>query len=548
MIQINIGRVRALYNLIGPRVAIVLGTSISVGVLLGIIEVITASVLYSVLVEFNLVTGRNDGTIAPLGLTPIPALLIFSTCAALFRFIGQLLPALASHDFNRRLREALTRNVLGGVVERHVLSVADVSHLLTNVIQRSSDFVFSVTAAAVAICLFALLLAGLFYTSWQMTVVALFFTGVLGLLLISMRRLYGRYVDILHQRSRQFVTMLLRDTRNSHLLRILGANEEEIGRLLSVSRQHIYALRRYYFWFSFSSNLPLLAWSFLLVGLLSFNARMQFLSAEGLLPLIYLLMRLGGSIGSLSTAIGQLQQNRPYVAELARSIPFLFPEDAAPVAAGDVPQRLFPLLVKGLSVGRDTPLVDNIDLSVGEGEMVLVSGPSGRGKTTMILTLIGLLKPLAGEIKWGGIPVDDIDPSKMRRRIGYAGMEPYLIDADIRTNLLFGLEQNVDEADIDCALRIACAEFVYDLDGGLKHVLRESGEGISAGQKQRLSLARCLLRRPEILMLDEATANIDEATEAAIMERIRVAFPNLLIVAVSHRASLRRYAQVVVEI
>ena len=89
---------------------------------------------------------------------------------------------------------------------------------------------------------------------------------------------------------------------------------------------------------------------------------------------------------------------------------------------------------------------------------------------------------------------------------------------------------------------------MFGLQGGLGHHLGESGDGISAGQKQRLALARCLLRRPEILLLDEATSNIDEDTEKQIMEGLKATFPDLLIIAVSHRTSLRRYATVQVEL
>lgn len=165
------------------------------------------------------------------------------------------------------------------------------------------------------------------------------------------------------------------------------------------------------------------------------------------------------------------------------------------------------------------------------------------------MTLIGILNPLAGKVSWGGESIETIDPVSLRRRLGYAGPEPYLLDADIRTNLVFGMERdNVSTAEIEHVLRLACAEFVFDLEGGLLHRLQEAGEGISAGQKQRLSLARCLLRAPDILLLDEATANIDEETEGQIMSRIRTAYPEMLIIAVSHRASLRRYATKTIEI
>jgi ABC-type bacteriocin/lantibiotic exporter with double-glycine peptidase domain len=160
-----------------------------------------------------------------------------------------------------------------------------------------------------------------------------------------------------------------------------------------------------------------------------------------------------------------------------------------------------------------------------------------------------LVPPLGGRVSWSGTLLNTIDPVDLRRKVGFAGAEPYLIDADIRTNLLFGLDRiDIAETEIEHALRVACADFVYDLEGGLSHQLRENGDGISAGQKQRLALARCLLRGPEVLLLDEATANIDEETEHLLFERLLQAYPDLLIVAVSHRSSLRNFATRILEV
>ena len=150
---------------------------------------------------------------------------------------------------------------------------------------------------------------------------------------------------------------------------------------------------------------------------------------------------------------------------------------------------------------------------------------------------------------WDDAPLEHIDAEHLRRRLGFAGPEPYLIDADIRTNLTFGLgAPTIDEIAIERALHVACAEFVYDLDGRLAYQLRENGDGISAGQKQRIALARCILRQPDVLILDEATANLDEPTERLFFERLFHAFPEMMVIAVSHRSSLRAFATRLVEL
>lgn len=548
-IQIARRRLGDIYRLASGRVIALVAISVPVGVILGIVEIVTASVLYSVLVEFKLVSADHGATRLPLGLNPVLVLLLLSIIAAALRFSAQWLPSMANHSFIARFREGLVQSVLGGVVERSVLSVAEISHLLSNVVQKSGDFIFSFATTATGFCLMLLILSGLLFMSWQMTVIALVFVAFLGLLLVLLRRVYSRYIEQVHVYSRRFGVTFLRDARNNHLLRIFGANEREISRLFGFSRAYFHNFKRYYTWYSFSNSIPALAGVFLIVGMFGLNARMQFLPPEGLLPLVYLVLRMAGGLGSLAMAIGQMHQTRPYFDELFQYLPEVFPEEHPAPMGGEMPAGLFPLVVTDLRFGRNAALASPVSLSARSGDVILISGQSGRGKTTFVMTLVGFLEPLGGRVDWGGMAIERIDRTQLRRRIGYAGPEPYMIDADIRTNLLFGLDSiKVSDAEIEEALRLARADFVFDLEGGLSYRLQEAGEGVSAGQKQRLALARCILRRPEVLLLDEATANIDEETEGQVIENLRRKFPTLLIIAVSHRASLRRFATVTVEI
>ena len=540
---------RSLYRLLGPNVTAMMIASIPVGITLGIVEIVTASVLYAVLATFHLVAATPVSSAITFGLEPVTALFIFTILAALLRYASQTLPALSDYALTMRLREALVRSTLGGVTERSVMSVAETSHLVANVVPRGGECANGMSAVAAAVCLLGLVLIGLIRTSWQLAIIALGFGASLAVLLVTLRKSYGKYVALIYPFFQKFNNAMIRAARNNHFLRVHGANQREAEMLIEMSRNNLVAAKNYTLLFGLSCNIPAPAAVFVVVGVFWLNARFGFLPVEGLVPLVYLLSRTGSGVAEIAMAVGRVQRNWPYLKDLLAHTRDLFPENEPPITSTDVPQRFLPLDVKSLRFGRTAALTCPVNLSACGGDVVLISGSSGRGKTTLVMTLIGLIHPIGGAIYWGGMPIDRIDAKRLRRVLGYAGPEPYLIDSDIRTNLLFGIEPgSVTDADIVRALRLAKADFVFDLQGGLGHHLRESGDGISAGQKQRLALARCLLRRPEILLLDEATSNIDEDTEKQIMDGLRATFPDLLIIAVSHRTSLRRYATVQVEL
>ncbi len=540
-----------IYRLVGPKVCAVVAASVPAGVLLGGVEIVTASVLYAVLAEFNLVTKTSLSSAVTLGMNPVIALFVFTVLAALLRYASQTLPILSDYALTTRLREALVRSTLGGATERSVISVSETSHLLANVVPRVGEFVNGLATLAAALCLVLLVLFGLFRLSWQLTIIALAFGGALAMALFLLRRSYGKYVEQIHPFLRKFNMALIRATRNNHFLRVNGVNESEAEALIDLSRKNMNAAKSYSLLFGLSTNIPAPAAIFVVVGVFWLNARLAFVPVDGLVPLVYLLSRTGSGIAELSNAIARLQRNWPHVVELRAHVDEFFPPRSGPSPGVDAPKRLLPLEVRNLRFGREAALARSVSLSAGQGDVVLVSGPSGRGKTTFVMTLIGLIEAMDGNVSWGGMPVGDIDPGRLRRCLGYAGPEPYLIDGSVRENLLFGIEHDqnaITDAEFERALKLARADFVFHLQGGLSYELREAGEGISAGQKQRLALARCILRRPQILLLDEATSNIDEETERQIVDGLKDAFPDLLIIAVSHRASLRRYATVQIDL
>jgi ABC-type multidrug transport system fused ATPase/permease subunit len=197
------------------------------------------------------------------------------------------------------------------------------------------------------------------------------------------------------------------------------------------------------------------------------------------------------------------------------------------------------------------PVFTGFDLAVKPGSFTVLIGPSGCGKSTLIGLLLGVVSPQSGSVEvldgTSAAALSTLRP-RLLRSVGYVGPESFLIEGTLRDNLLYGLGREPSSEEILLALRQAECDFVASLPLGLSHQLTEQGQGLSAGQKQRLSLARALLRRPTVLILDEATANLDSATEARLIETLGRFKGRMTIVAATHREALLTLADQVVRL
>lgn len=194
------------------------------------------------------------------------------------------------------------------------------------------------------------------------------------------------------------------------------------------------------------------------------------------------------------------------------------------------------------------PVLDGISLEIPVGQLTVITGPSGSGKTTLIDLVAGLLHADSGAIRVDGQALNDIDHHQWRRLIGYVPQDPLLINDSVLKNLTLG-EPDLGPAEAEQALRMADAwTFVEQLPQGLDTALGERGGRLSGGQRQRLAIARALIHGPRLLILDEATSNLDQATEAAIIETIEHLKGQLTLLAVSHDEGLVRAADQVIRI
>nr|WP_258403032.1 ATP-binding cassette domain-containing protein [Burkholderia multivorans] len=174
-------------------------------------------------------------------------------------------------------------------------------------------------------------------------------------------------------------------------------------------------------------------------------------------------------------------------------------------------------------------------LSIEPGERIAILGRVGAGKSTLLRLLGGLAMPVQGRILFNDTPLPLIDVADVRRDVGMLLQESSLFYGTLRENLLIANPLATDDA-ILAAMKVACADqLLLRQPHGLDLKLRESGIGLSGGQKQALMLARVILRAPNVLLLDEPTASLDDATERAIVERLRQWLGNRTLIVATHR-------------
>ena len=192
--------------------------------------------------------------------------------------------------------------------------------------------------------------------------------------------------------------------------------------------------------------------------------------------------------------------------------------------------------------GAELPVLDNVSFTVRAGQTLAVIGSTGSGKTTLVSLIPRLFDATSGSVLLDGVDVRDLAPEALWSRVGIVPQKPYLFSGTVASNLGYGKE-NATEEEMWTALRTAQAEdFVRAMPGGLDAVIAQGGSNVSGGQRQRLAIARALIRHPEIYLFDDSFSALDLATDARLREALAPSVRDAVVVIVAQRVSTIRDA------
>lgn len=191
--------------------------------------------------------------------------------------------------------------------------------------------------------------------------------------------------------------------------------------------------------------------------------------------------------------------------------------------------------------------IDDISFELKSGDTAAFVGPSGSGKSTLVKLLVGLYRPVGGSILFNDIPATDIRYNEMRRQIGFVTQETQLFFGSIKDNLLFVKPDATEDEMLAALHQASCDGMLARSEKGINTILGEGGMKLSGGEKQRIAIARALLRHPRLLIFDEATSALDSLTEEAITETIRRISEQKdpVTILIAHRLSTIMHADVI---
>lgn len=518
-----------------------LAAAVACGALGGLLLIVQAFLLAAA-IHLVVVMQRGPEALWPL----LAALLLVIALRALLHWAGERAGARAAALVKQRLRRAVFDAMLlrgPGWIREH-RSGALASALIEQIEAFDGYFARYLPAMALAVFLPPAMVVAILPRE---PVVALLLLATLPLIPLFMA-LVGMSAAASSRRQLQALTRMgghfVERLRGLATLKLYGRAEaelEEVRRVTDGVRSHTLAVLRIAFLSSavleFFAALAVAGVALYLglsyLGLL--NLRTAPLSLEVglfcllLAPDVYLPLRnLATHYHDRASALAAAEELRTLLDSDLPQAPAKHPE--APLAAAHAGRPLPQPDAIGLSLDQVTLrlgageriALDGVSCSVAPGEILALAGPSGSGKTTVLEVILGLRQPQQGSVLWNGVPFADLDPASLRDRLAYMSQRPHLFHGSLAENLRL-FDPDASNAQVEAAARAAgVLDFAAELPRRLDTPLGERGFGLSGGQVQRLALARVFLRQAPLLLLDEPTAHLDRATEAALLERLAV--------------------------
>lgn len=551
-------------HFLGRRCLRWVATGVIAGLLLLGVEYVFAHSLQSVL---HLLTGATGYSVTFICAT----LLAASIARGALQFVALQSATLVHEQIVAKGRLAIFEFFFGG--ESGVPELSRINAMMSEVFSRSATFVYNSSLILSYLVQAVGILALLLFMSPLLSVGALFTIGLAGLAVLSLNRTARQLSVRLVPLASGIQARLTHVVHNWFLVRAMRLERKEKAELSQMVTDYGAISIRTNALANLNAAFPSALGGVVIVSLVFTQLRWNAISGTDFLAFLYLFVRLVQCLSQLASCAGQIGNTLPAFG-LAVEFAGKFPksslqgfdrriaalgmlgrlssprsdEDRGGHAGSEPSPPRLELAGLGFRYAPDAPWVfRGLNVTLEPGKVLGIAGPSGSGKSTLLALLLGLLKPREGTVAVAGRAPDEYFASAPS--VGYVGADPYLRKGTVRENLTYGLDKNaVSDEELWEALRLAEADgFLKERGVGLDFKIAESAEGLSSGQRQRLALARAWVRRPDFLILDEFTSNLDGATEGVLMQNLARFKGRVSVVMVTHKRELLKVADHVLD-
>lgn len=549
-LRLRIEQIRKFKGFLGSQVWRLFIVSLAAGILMFIVESSFVLVMQGFLRGIGLV---QDAQLSlpgwyPDGLTPtVTILLAFGICRGLVYMIKNYIGSVTGQAFSRLQRE---RTAEYSLLNREQVAIHQVMSVFSERVGQASGVLQSIAQIIlVGTSTMMFFLMGLCLAPKELLIGSL----ILAFLIVPLKKFAKNLNDIgLNIGSDWDETnrLVLQGLRHHFLFKIYGLLDHELEKTKEKLNALEKLFRRYFYILSIKSYFPNIAGIFVICFVTFISIRYFDTPGITLVAFFYLFIRIAQGAGDINSAYANFKLFLPSFKEVYQWHERLKREQGNTVGVQTEPLSSSESLgsdlgitieARDLSFGynNDPLLFEKLSFTASRGDVLLIKGESGVGKSTVLMLVIGLLKSRTGDVLINENPIGAVQ-KHLFEKIAYVGPEPYLIAGTIRENLLFGHYAPSQVSDARMRESLGLAQLVgdrYDLD----YFINEHTP-MSTGQKQRLSIARSFLREPSVLILDEATANLDGPTEERFIESIRPLLRNITTIIVSHKPSFDRMA------
>jgi ATP-binding cassette subfamily B protein len=384
-----------------------------------------------------------------------------------------------------------------------------------------------------------------FYLTWKVSTVSLLSALICVAPLFLLGRLSYNLGTKITNTANQLTSVITESLSSAKVILGYGNQQKTISNLSKAFDRHYKVYRRAS---TLESSIPIIYFPLGMVCLVVtiLYSRAISVPLSETVAVLYSLMKSVPLIGELSRARNSLEIFYPSYEQIKRLRENA--EQLKQITGPKIFQKIsHEILFENLSFAYPgcKNVLNYINAKIPKGKMIAFVGESGAGKSTLIDMLMGFHKPSTGIIKIDNVPIEDFDIYSLRQKIGYVPQEGLLFNVSIRDNLLWS-NNEASESDIFNACKLAKAhEFIQKCENGYDTIVGDRGVRLSGGEIQRIALARAILRKPELLILDEATSSLDSNSEQMIQQSIETIAKYTTIVVIAHRLSTIKNADYV---